>query len=171
VVAAYQIESLLTKNGYFLGMRVIALSLAMIGFLAAFGAAAESFSLPSDGFRLTGGVSVVGNKVTVNAVANGTGTLTADRTVWSAGGSLVPDSRASLKDVAPYGGLGYTRNFIRGVTVSWDTGALFGAMPILPRFSLPGLSEDLAFQNDYAESHVSTMAIQPLTEVTLSVKF
>lgn len=153
-------------------MRGVFLSLALAGLLAAYSAAsAESYSLPSDGFRLTGGVSVVGNKVTLNAVANGTGTLTADRTVWSAGGPLVPDSRAGLRDIAPYGGLGYTRNFIHGFTVSWDTGAVFGAMPILPRFSLPGLSDDLAFQNDYAESHVSTMAIQPLTEVTLSIKF
>lgn len=149
-------------------MRGIALSLALF---ACGAGAAESYSLPSDGFRLTGGVSVVGNKVTVNAVANGTGTFTADRTAWSAGGSLVPDSRAGLKDVAPYGGVGYTRNFIHGMSVSLDTGAVFGAMPILPRFSLPGLSDDLAFQNDYAETHVSTMSVQPLTEVTLSVKF
>jgi len=151
-------------------MRGIALSLTIFGLFAALGAAADD-SLPPDGFRLSGGFSVVGNKVTVNAVSNGTGSITADRTVWSAGGSLIPDSRASLKDVAPYGGLGYTRSLIHGFTVSWDTGALFGAMPILPRFSLPGLSDDLAFQNDYVESHVSTMAVQPLTEVTLSVKF
>ena len=156
-------------------MRGIVLSLALMGLFAAAGAAADTLFTTNEavgpaGFRLSGGVSVQGSTVTVNALANGAGTLTLDRVTWSAGGS-VPDSRTGIRDLAPYGGVGYSESFAGGFTVNWDAGALIGALPILPRVVLPGLPEDLALQNDYLESHLHAVAAQPMGEVSLSVKF
>lgn len=166
-------------------MRGIALSLAVAACLVAIPARAEAetlletdldgtaayrFPLPLPaGFRLSGGVAVNGNAVAVNALANGTGTLTINRVTWSEGGSI-PNARIGLKDMAPYGGLGYTRTFTGGFKLNCDAGALFGA-PVMPRPLLLGLPENLALQNDYLESHTHTIAVEPVAEVMLSLKF
>lgn len=166
-------------------MRGIALSLAVAACLLAFGArlsaetlletdlagtAAYRFPLPLPaGFRLSGGVAVNGNNVTVNALANGTSTVTINRVTWSEGGS-VPNTHLGLKDMAPYGGLGYTKLFAGGFKLNWDAGALFGA-PIMPRPLMLGLPENLALQNDYLESHTHTVAVAPVAEITLSLRF
>lgn len=166
-------------------MRGIAPSLAVAACLLALGAGASAqtlletdlagteayrFPLPLPaGFRLSGGVAVNGNQVAVNALANGTGTLTVNRVTWSEGGS-VPLTHLGLKDMAPYGGLGYTKTYQGGFKLSWDAGALFGA-PTVPRPLMLGLPENLAVQNDYLESHIRAVAIEPVAELTLSLKF
>ncbi|HMA49726.1 MAG TPA: hypothetical protein VKP60_08230 [Magnetospirillaceae bacterium] len=166
-------------------MRGIALSLAIAASFPAFAARAQAetlfetnlagteayrFPLPLPaGFRLSGGVAVNGNQVSVNALANGTSTVTINKVTWSDGGSIA-NSRVGLKDMAPYGGLGYTKTFGGGFKLNWDAGALFGA-PIMPRPLMLGLPENLALQNDYLESHTHTVAVAPVAEVTLSLKF
>lgn len=135
------------------------------------GTEAYRFPLPLPaGFRLSGGVAVNGNRVTVNALANGSGTLTINRVTWSEGGSL-PDNRIGFKDLAPYGGLGYTKNFGNGFKLNWDAGALFGSAPMLPRTLMLGLPDNLVLQNDYLESRTRTTAIAPMTEISLSFRF
>jgi hypothetical protein len=151
-------------------MRGIALSLAMVGLFFSLGAAADGSPLPSEGFRLSGGVAVEGNKVTVNALANGTGTVTVNRVTWSEGGSMA-DTRPGFRDLAPYAGLGYTKSFGGGFKLNWDAGALFGAAPVVPRPLLPDLPESLALPNDYVESHGHTTAVAPTAQVSLSLKF
>jgi len=134
------------------------------------GTEAYRFPLPLPaGFRLSGGVAVNGNKVSVNTLANGTGTVTINRVTWSEGGSI-PDTHVSLKDLGPYGGLGYTRTFGGGFKLNCDAGALFGA-PAMLRPVLLGLPENLALQNDYLESHSHAVAVAPVAEVTLSLTF
>lgn len=168
------------------GMRRNAILLAAAAALPAFAAAASAdtplgtelagtepyrFPLPLPaGFRLSGGIAVDDNKITVNALANGTGTVTVNRVTWSEGGSTT-DTRAGFKDLAPYAGLGYTKSFGGGFKVNWDAGALFGAAPIVPRPLLPNLPESLALPNDYVESHAHTTAVAPMAQVSLSLKF
>ncbi len=172
-------------------MRGIVTSLAMGAFLTMCGACASAqetlfdsdrladlagtrpyrFPLPLPaGFRLSGGAALNGNMVTVNALANGAGTVTINRVTWSEGGSIA-DGRVGFKDLAPYGGLGYTRTFAGGFKLNLDTGVLFGAAPMLPHALLPGLPENLALQNYYLESHYRTVAVEPVAELTLSLKF
>lgn len=150
-------------------MRGIAISLAVAACLLAFGVRARAETLPA-GFRLTGGLALNGNEVTVNALANGTGTVTVNRVTWSEGGS-VANSRVDFKDIAPYGGLGYTRSFGAGLKLNLDAGALFGAAPVLPHAMLPGLPENLAVQDYYLETHSRATAIAPVAEAMLSLKF
>jgi hypothetical protein len=166
------------------GMRGNAILLAFAAVLLARGAAASAdtlfdlagaepyrFPLPLPaGFRLSGGVAVDDNKITVNALANGTGTVTINRITWSEGGSMA-DNRPGFKDLAPYAGLGYTKSFGGAFKVNWDAGALFGAMPVVPRPLLPDLPESLALPNDYMESHGHAVAVAPTAQVTVSLKF
>jgi hypothetical protein len=172
-------------------MRGIVLSLALGALLALNGARASAqetlldsdrladlagtqpyrFPLPlPPGFRLSGGAALNGNRVSVNALANGAGTVTVNRVTWSEGGS-VSDSRVGFKDLAPYGGLGYTRLFAGGFKLNLDTGVLFGASPMAPHALLTGLPENLAVQNYYLESHYRAMAVEPVAEATLSLTF
>ncbi len=167
-------------------MRGIATLLAIASLVSAFAAGASGqtlfetdlagaepyiFPLPLPaGFRLSGGVAVNGNKVTFNALANGTGTVTINRVTLSQGGTSV-DGRVGFKDLAPYSGLGYTKVFGGGFKLSCDAGVLFGAAPMLSEAGLPGLPDNLAVQNDYLESHSKTAAVAPLAEVTFSLRF
>lgn len=157
-------------------MRAIALSLAIAALFLMFGACMASaeeaygFPLPA-GFRLSGGVALNGNKVTVNALSNGTSTVTLNRVTWSQGGDSVVENSRGLKDLAPYGGIGYTKSFGGGFKVNWDAGALFGARPMAAWIALPGLPENLALQNDYIESRSHTVAVDPVAEITFSFKF
>jgi hypothetical protein len=129
------------------------------------------FPLPLPaGFRLSGGLAANGNRVSFNALANGSGTLTLNRVTWSQGGSIA-DSRVDFKDIAPYSGIGYTKSFGGGFKLNLDAGAMFGAGPVMPRPLLPGSSDYLALQDDYLESHGRTMAVAPVAEATLSLRF
>jgi hypothetical protein len=151
-------------------MRGIALSLAVAACLLAPGVRAPAQTLLPAGFRLSGGVALNGNEVTVNALANGTGTVTVNRVTWSEGGSVAA-GRIGFKDIAPYGGLGYTGNFGGGLKLNLDAGALFGAAPVLPHGLLPGLPENLAVQDYYLETHDRSATVAPVVEAMLSVKF
>ena len=122
------------------------------------------------GYRLSAGAALNGNKVTLNALAGGTGTVTINRTTWSTGGA-VADGRVGFKDLAPYAGVGYTTILGGGFKLNWDAGALFGSAPMLPPAALPGLPENLTLQNYWLESRSHPVAIAPLTEATLGVKF
>lgn len=129
------------------------------------------FRLPLPaGYRLSAGVAVNGNKVTLNALANGTGTVTVNRTTWSTGG-YVADSRNGFKDLAPYAGIGYTEYLGHSVKVSWDAGALFGSAPMLPPSALPGLPGDLSLQTYWLETQHRSDAVSPLAEVSLGLRF
>ena len=169
IVISLAVGALLTLCGVFASAQETLLDSDRLADLA--GTQPYRFPLPLPaGFRLSGGAALNGNMVTVNALANGSGTVTINRVTWSEGGS-VTDSRVGFKDLAPYGGLGYTRTFGGGFKFNLDTGVLFGAAPMVPHALLPGLPENLALQNYYLESHYRAVAVEPVAEATLSLKF
>lgn len=134
------------------------------------GRAAWAQALPP-GLRFSGGAGINGNVVTLNALPNGTGTLTINNMTFSSGGS-VPENGHGLQTLAPYAGVGYTETLPGHIKLDIQTGALFdGPPPTLAAPPLPGLPENLALQYQYGEDQRRPVSVAPLAKLTLSLRF
>ena len=150
----------MTKRAYALAVFAVLLS----------GRAAWAQALPP-GLRLSGGAGIGGNAITVNALPNGTGTLTVNSMTFSQGGELYEAGRG-LRTLAPYVGVGYSAMLPGYIKLNLETGALFdGPPPSLTAPPLPGLPENLALQYRYSEDHQHAVAFAPMARLTLSLRF
>jgi len=128
------------------------------------------------GLRLSGGIRLNGNKATIDALPNASGTITVNHVAYSTAGSSV-NGQITFRDLAPYAGLGYSGTLIGGLTLGLDLGAMFQGTP---RASLaaqgqitqaPGFAANLTQETQNLQDKIRDFSIYPVAEITVGWRF
>jgi len=128
------------------------------------------------GLRLSGGVRLNGNRVTVNALPAADGSITINHVAYSTSGSAV-NGQITFKDIAPYAGLGYHGSIPGGLSLGLDVGAMFQGTPRValtgqgPITAAPGFAANLAGETQNLQDKVKNFTIYPVVEVTAGWRF
>lgn len=128
------------------------------------------------GFRLSGGIRLNGNKATVTALPDQSGTITINHVAYSTAGSSI-GGQITFRDVAPYAGLGYSGTLLGGLTLGFDLGAMFQGTPRVslngqgPVTQLPGFAANLAQETQSLQGKVKDFSVYPVAEFTVGWRF
>lgn len=128
------------------------------------------------GLRLSGGIRLNGNKATVDALPDQSGTITINHTVYSTAGSSI-SGEITFRDIAPYAGIGYSGTFLGGLTLGVDLGAMFQGTPRValngqgPIAAAPGFAANLAQETQSLQAKVKDFTIYPVAEFTIGWRF
>jgi len=127
------------------------------------------------GFRVSGGIRLNGNKVTVDAQPNN-GTITVNHVAYSTAGSSV-SGQITFREVAPYAGVGYSGTLPFGLTLGFDLGAMFQGTPRAQLAAqgaitqAPGFAANLAQETSSLQNKIKDFTVYPVAEVTIGWRF